>query len=178
MNFPLGTQIPNKREAFIKIIPTALLAMLNRILLAVPFSPECMFGRMAPLILARVIIRAAFAWETLTPTLFQICGKEKRWPSCGWSICKRTKIPFTLAIIALLRDAMKRVNVCIAGFGNFGKKLHSYLSKMPEVEIRYLYHPQEERAASYGIKGTADLAKIVADESVEAFVIATPNDMH
>lgn len=72
----------------------------------------------------------------------------------------------------------KKIGICIAGYGSFGKKLRSYLEKIPEAEVRYLYHPDEKKAESFGEKGISDLNKVFADESVEAFVIATPNDQH
>src|SRR3989338_6688653 len=56
----------------------------------------------------------------------------------------------------------KKIEVCLAGFGNFGKKLFSYLEKMPE----------------YGPLGTSDIHCILNDPNLEAVIIATPHDQH
>lgn len=73
---------------------------------------------------------------------------------------------------------MKEIGVCIAGFGNFGRKLFSYLEKMPEFEVRYLYHPNFETAAGYGPRGINQLEIALDDPLIDAFVIATPHDEH
>ena len=72
----------------------------------------------------------------------------------------------------------RKIGICIVGYGGFGRKLHGYLSKMDECEVKYLYHPNKEKALLYGELGCWDLEKILADDSVDAFVIATPNDQH
>lgn len=71
------------------------------------------------------------------------------------------------------------MTVCLAGFGNFGKKLYGYLETMPEFfSVKYLYHPDGQKAAAYGPKGIADLDQALNDEEVEAFIITAPNDQH
>lgn len=72
----------------------------------------------------------------------------------------------------------KKIGICIAGYGNFGKKLHGYLSRMDECEVKYLYHPDSAKSAQYGPLGTSDIERIWDDPELDAFVIATPNDRH
>ena len=72
----------------------------------------------------------------------------------------------------------KKIEVCLAGFGNFGKKLFSYLEKMPEFLVRYIYHPNQEKSAQYGPLGTSDIHCILNDPNLEAVIIATPHDQH
>lgn len=72
----------------------------------------------------------------------------------------------------------KKIGICIAGYGNFGKKLHGYLSKMDECEVKYLYHPDSEKSAQYGPLGTSDIERVCNDPELDAFIIATPNDQH
>src|SRR3989344_4670155 len=72
----------------------------------------------------------------------------------------------------------KKIEVCLAGFGNFGKKLFSYLEKMPEFRARYIYHPNPEKSAQYGPLGTSDIHCVLNDPNLEAVIIATPHDQH
>lgn len=72
----------------------------------------------------------------------------------------------------------KKIGICIAGYGNFGKKLHGYLSRMEECEVKYLYHPDSEKSAQYGPLGTSDIEHVCSDSELDAFVVATPNDQH
>jgi predicted dehydrogenase len=73
---------------------------------------------------------------------------------------------------------MDKIGICIVGYGNFGKKLHGYLSKMDSCEVKYLYHPDPAKAAAYGPLGVSDLDVVWEDEAVDAFIIASPNDQH
>ena len=73
---------------------------------------------------------------------------------------------------------MTKIGICVAGYGYFGQKLYGYLTKMNECEVRYLYHTDETKARSYGPLGNSDLVKIIHNQSVDAFVVATPNDQH
>lgn len=74
---------------------------------------------------------------------------------------------------------MDKIGICIAGYGEFARKeLHPRLAQMGECEVRYLYHPDPEKAKSYGPLGAYALYKVFADPSVDAFVIASPNDRH
>lgn len=73
---------------------------------------------------------------------------------------------------------MKKVGICITGYGNFGKKLYEKLSKMDACEVKYLYHPDPEKSAKYGLLGTSDIDRLWDDSELDAFVITTPNDQH
>lgn len=73
---------------------------------------------------------------------------------------------------------MDKVGICIAGYGNFGKKLHSYLDQMDECEVKYLYHPDDAKAKLYGVLGISNLDTVLRDGTVGIFIIATPNDQH
>src|SRR3990167_2039639 len=73
----------------------------------------------------------------------------------------------------------KPVGICLVGVGKFGKKLLNRLEKFPDYyTVNHLYHPDREKAACYGPRGTSDLNRILDDQETEAFVIATPNDQH
>lgn len=71
-----------------------------------------------------------------------------------------------------------KIGICLAGFGNFGKKLYGYLEKMPEFQVKYLYHPDPKKSVQYGPLGISDLSVVLEDPEIEAFVIATPHDQH
>lgn len=71
-----------------------------------------------------------------------------------------------------------KIGVCLAGFGNFGKRLNEYLDKMPHCRVKYIYHPDKEKARLYGELGSCDLEGILRDPKMDAFVIATPHDQH
>ena len=73
----------------------------------------------------------------------------------------------------------KIIGICIVGYGGFAKKqLHPRLLKIDGCEVKYLYHPNEAKSRVYGELGSSNLEAICADDSVQAFVIASPNDKH
>ncbi len=72
----------------------------------------------------------------------------------------------------------EKIGVCLAGFGNFGKRLYDQISKINRCFVKYLYHPDPVKATSYGPKGNSNLEAIFQDSEILAFVIATPNDQH
>ncbi len=72
-----------------------------------------------------------------------------------------------------------KIGICIAGYGGFAKKqLRPRLLKIEDCEVRKLYHPDSAKASEYGALGSSNLEELLADESVRAFVIASPNDKH
>lgn len=73
---------------------------------------------------------------------------------------------------------MGKIGICIAGYGAFGRKLHGYLSKIEDYEVRCIYHPDEVKAKSHGPLGAHILGRVLGNEAINAFVIATPNDQH
>ncbi len=72
----------------------------------------------------------------------------------------------------------KKIGICLAGFGNFGKHIYSYLQKLNRWHVKYLYHPDQKKAQFYGPLGLSDLSAVCNDPDIEAFIIATPNDQH
>ncbi len=72
----------------------------------------------------------------------------------------------------------KKIEICLAGFGNFGKKIYSYLETMREFRVKYLYHPDPDKSATYGPLGTSDINSVLSDPNLDAFIIATPHDRH
>jgi len=73
----------------------------------------------------------------------------------------------------------RKIGICIAGYGGFARKqLHPRLAKMDECEVKYLFHPNEKKAQSYGPKGTNAIDMVCNDPDIHAFVIATPYDTH
>ncbi len=74
---------------------------------------------------------------------------------------------------------MRKIGICIAGYGEFAQKeLHPRLLKIGGCEVKYLYHPEPEKAKTYGPLGIASLSEVLNCDSVGAFVIASPNDRH
>ncbi|MEK7590511.1 MAG: Gfo/Idh/MocA family oxidoreductase [Patescibacteria group bacterium] len=72
----------------------------------------------------------------------------------------------------------KIIKICLAGYGNFGKRLNDCLGKIPHCQVKYIYHPEQEKARLYGELGSCDLKGILQDPEVDAFIIATPHDQH
>jgi len=70
------------------------------------------------------------------------------------------------------------INICLAGYGGFGKRLHGYLEKMPQFRVKYIYHPDSAKAAQYGPLGSSDIYLIMNDPDLEAIIVATPHDWH
>ena len=74
--------------------------------------------------------------------------------------------------------ATRPIGVAIAGLG-FGDAVHRpALAANPGLEAVALWHPRQERldqvCAESGLKGYTDWDALLADESVEAVIIATP----
>lgn len=72
---------------------------------------------------------------------------------------------------------MNKIGICIAGYGGFAKKqLHPRLAKMSDCEVKYLYHPDTEKSASYGSLGISHPGRVICD--TDAIIISAPNDQH
>src|SRR5262249_22765271 len=85
-------------------------------------------------------------------------------------------------------SANDKIGVAIIGLGGQGRHLTGKFSAQPDVEIRYLCEVDENRYDA-GAKIVAektgkrpplisDLRKALADKSVDAVVVATPDHWH
>ena len=77
---------------------------------------------------------------------------------------------------------MKRVPLALMGAGRIGRMhLNALLTEVPEADVRAVCDPSLDRdwVRSLGIeKAETDAAKIFADPSIEAVVIAAPSSVH
>ena len=74
-----------------------------------------------------------------------------------------------------MRDG--KIQICLAGCGSFGKRLAGLINGYDLAEIKYVYHPDPNRAKEYR-DGCSDIEVIMNDPELDAFAIATPNDQH
>jgi len=75
------------------------------------------------------------------------------------------------------------VGVGIVGYGYAGRKFHAYLLGLADgLELRAVFSRAPERRAQaeadYGVKTYATVDELVADDSVDLVVVATPHDSH
>jgi len=69
------------------------------------------------------------------------------------------------------------VELCLIGIGNFGRVLYKKIGEIKGCEVKYCYHPNEEKAKKFDPeKGTSNLEMALKD--VDGVLIATPNDTH
>ncbi len=87
-----------------------------------------------------------------------------------------------------VRGANDRLNVAFIGVGRMGSSNVGYAGKTPGVEIVAVcdvYQPHLERAQAQarklgfeGVKAVKDFREILADKSIDAVCIATPDHWH
>lgn len=74
------------------------------------------------------------------------------------------------------------VRVALLGAGEWGQLHASVLADLPGVELTVVCDPDTDRAArtagSLGAASTSDVTAVIADPSVDAVVIASPEDVH
>jgi predicted dehydrogenase len=80
-------------------------------------------------------------------------------------------------------DERQQVNVGVTGLGYWGPNLARNFAAIPGCEVRWLCDasaPARERAASAhpGARTTADLGDLLADDGLDAIVLATPVPSH
>ncbi len=73
------------------------------------------------------------------------------------------------------------VDVAIAGFGWWGQHMVRRLDANSKINVRLVIDPAEERLAQVhelGLPSVADFDAALADPSIEAIILTTPNTMH
>jgi predicted dehydrogenase len=75
------------------------------------------------------------------------------------------------------------LRVAVAGLGYWGPNLARNLAALPDVELRWICDASEEARSRHapafpGARAAADLDEVLADDAVDAVVIATPVPSH
>ena len=77
----------------------------------------------------------------------------------------------------------RRLRVAVAGLGYWGPNIARNLAALPDVELAWCCDPSEASRARHaaafpGARFTADLADVLADDTVDAVALATPVPLH
>lgn len=69
------------------------------------------------------------------------------------------------------------VELCLIGVGNFARVIYNKMQQVNGCEVKYCYHPKEEKAKRFDLeRGTSDLKKALGE--VDGVLVVTPNDAH